>query len=375
MHFRLFLIIGAALVALLLYPAIHRMLRTWGLPMHKKRYKALALLVAILMGAAAPRVSSISALFVLHFAAFSGVLALVQLFVQLILCKQYQNGLKRLKWLLGSGLLPLVLTACMLLFGYVNMHTVVPTFYTVETQKPIRSEGYRVALIADVHFGVSLDETALRRVCDEISGQQPDVVILCGDIIDSSTTKEGMQQVFAALGSIKSTCGSYYIYGNHDRPGEWGVPAFTRADLAAAIESNGITILQDKVISLTDDFLLAGREDRGYSNRSGRKPVQTLLADADPDDLILLLDHQPNEYALCGKAGADLILSGHTHGGQLWPIGQVQKLLHINDHVYGHTFVDSDTQAIVTSGLAGWAYPIKTAAPAEYVIIDIKPAN
>ena len=70
--------------------------------------------------------------------------------------------------------------------------------------------------------------------------------------------------------------------------------------------------------------------------------------------------------------GTDLLLSGHTPGGQLFPINYVQEWIPFNDGVYGRYDIDDDTVAIITSGFATWSYPSKTAAPAEYVIVDIK---
>jgi predicted MPP superfamily phosphohydrolase len=112
-----------------------------------------------------------------------------------------------------------------------------------------------------------------------------------------------------------------------------------------------------------------GREDRSVSKR---KPLQALMETVDHDSFVLTLDHQPCEYKENGKYGSDLVLSGHTHGGQLFPINYLQMLIPFNDGVYGRYQIDADTQAIVTAGFATWNYPSKTAAAAEYVIIDIR---
>ena len=84
------------------------------------------------------------------------------------------------------------------------------------------------------------------------------------------------------------------------------------------------------------------------------------------------MDPPPKEHVQSGRVGTDLLLSGHTHGGQIWPAQYLFAIAKFDDAVYGYTQIDENTQAIVTSGLAGWGYPVKTASPAEYVIIDIK---
>ena len=196
------------------------------------------------------------------------------------------------------------------------------------------------------------------------------MVILCGDIVDNNTTREEMFQIFKALGTVESEFGIFYVHGNHDRPfGFAGFESeFTEKELINTIEENGIKILKDEIYEIAPDFVLAGREDRSEKRIS----TAELLKNVDENKFILTLDHQPREYAETAATATDLVLSGHTHGGQLWPLKQVQEIFKMNDEVYGCGYIDEDTQYIVTSGIAGWAYPIKTAAPAEYVIIDIE---
>ena len=290
-----------------------------------------------------------------------------------ILKKKNAPSYPKLKKWADSGILPIVLTAIYLFVGHVNFMVVTPTEYTVHTDKAIRTEGYRVVLIADVHYGISLDGDQLRDKCEEIEQQNPDMVVLCGDIVDDDTTPEGLKEVFAALGSIKSTFGTFYVHGNHDRPftdvQDSLLSGFSEKDLLVAIESQGITILTDDVHEIADDFVIVGRED---TIAGRREPIETLLADVNKDAFVLTLDHHPTEYAQNGAAGTDLLLSGHTHGGHLFPLNVVMHVFGINDAVYGYTQIDDDTAAIVTSGFAGWCYPVKTCAKSEYVVIDIE---
>lgn len=299
----------------------------------------------------------------LHFLMFDCLLRLLAL-----LSSKFTSG-----WcqkLLRCGILPLVLVAVVVCVGYAALHNVVQTNYTVYTEKSIRAQGYRIALVADVHFGVSLNEEELRKECTKIEAQEPDIVILCGDIIDHSTDSLGMQRVFAALGSIKSEFGVFYVYGNHDRPTRHMQGEYSQAELEECMITNGITVLQDRVLPLTKDLLLVGREDRSVK---GRKSLDKLLLGFDTESFVLTLDHQPSEYKENAKAGSDLVLSGHTHGGQLFPINYLQELIPFNDGVYGKYSLSNGGSAIITSGFGTWSYPIKTAAPAEYVIIDILP--
>lgn len=328
--------------------------------------------VSLLLGYGSTRMFTFTGVVLLHIIAAYVLLWLVSLVVLAILRKREAKSLPKVKKLFGSGILPLALIAVYLFVGHVNFMTVGKTEYTVETKKAIREEGYRVALIADVHYGISLNGKQLAEKCEEIEEQKPDIVVLCGDIVDDDTDLEEVKEVFTAFGGIESTFGTFYVHGNHDRPftgvEDSLLSGFTEKDLLVAIESNGITVLTDDVYKVTDDFVIVGREDPIAGRRTA---IADLLADADQDAFILTLDHRPAEYAANGEAGTDLLLSGHTHGGHLFPLNIMMEVLRMNDAVYGYTQIDEDTAAIVTSGFAGWCYPVKTCAKSEYVIIDI----
>ena len=363
-------IVAAALSAFYLFFFIQRMLATFGANTKKIGVRIVAGVIALALAAFTANMFSFAGVAILHIVVMALAAELVNLIVKLFAKSKYSE-LKIWKKVYGSGALALVFTAVLMVFGYINLHTVVETDYTVNTEKEIRAEGYRVALISDVHFGVSIDYEELLEICGEISQSDVDIVVLCGDIVDNDTTREEMYQVFSAFGTIKSEFGVFYVHGNHDRPyGFRGFESeFSEQELIKAIEDNNITILQDEIYEIANDFVIVGREDRSVRSR---RTTAELLSGVDADKFVLTLDHQPQEYAATAATSTDLVLSGHTHGGQLWPLKQVQEIFKFNDKVYGQGFIDSDTQYIVTSGLAGWKYPIKTASPAEYVIVNIK---
>ena len=96
-----------------------------------------------------------------------------------------------------------------------------------------------------------------------------------------------------------------------------------------------------------------------------------MTKDIDKSKYTIVLDHQPRDFKQESEANVDLVLSGHTHGGQFIPIGQLSVLLGINDGYYGLSKINN-TNFIITSGMSNWAFKFKTGCISEYVVIDIK---
>lgn len=371
----LFLIIALVPVNLLwgyyFYRFFRRMFETFGVNTKKKWIRVLIAVGAFGLALSSCYIWSYTCIVVFQLALFIPLVQFVNFIVKKLAKERYESDFARWKKIYGSGMIPIALSVLMILYGYWNLHHVVDTPYTIYSDKDIREEGYRVVFLADVHFGVSIDYEELLEVCEEISAADADAVILGGDIVDNATTKEEMQQVFQSFGTIKSKYGVYYLYGNHDRTMSQLPSGFSNEELVRNIEANNITILQDDVVRINGDLVLIGREDAGMGRRNGRMSVEELLTDVNSDAFLLMLDHQPNQYKENAAAGIDLILSGHTHAGQFFPLNLVYEVIKLDDAVYGHYYFDN-MQAIVTSGLADWNYPVKTAGPAEYIVVDIK---
>lgn len=369
----MFLIMAAVMVpiGIYMYYFIRRALITFNVHAEGKKAKIIMITATVCLMALCVNIFSVMSIIILHIVCISMVLQLVDFILKKLAGGRYDK-FNIWKKIYGSGIISIIITALLFTYGYFNMRNVTETHYDVSTDKSIREEGYRVVLIADVHFGVSGDTEDIKDVCDEITGKNADIVVLCGDITDENTTKEEMESVLAALGNIESTYGTYYVYGNHDRQPYSNSKKYTEKELENAVTSSGITILSDSTYTINDELTIVGREDASINGDSGRKTIEELLSETDKEDFLLVLDHRPTEYEENSNAGSDLILSGHTHAGQIWPANILFEILKFDDAVYGYTEI-GHTQAIVTSGLAGWGYPIKTSSPAEYAVIDIKP--
>ncbi len=317
-----------------------------------KQYSVIRTLTALLFGLSVLDIWSTTAMVVLHLAACFLLLDFISLFIKAEAWKSIHK----------SCLLPIILCLLVLYYGGVNMDLVYKTSYTVHTDKSIRSEGYRILYLSDLHYGTVQDPAVLEEKVAQMNAQEPDLVILGGDIVEEGTTMEEMQAVFSLLGQLESTYGTYFVYGNHD------ALTFSKAELEAAMTENGITVLEDSALEIGEDLLLVGRADAAWDGSAERQTVAHLLEAADQRKYIITLDHQPLQAEENAAAGVDLLLSGHTHAGQLFPVGYLNEWLgNLN---YGLYEVGSCT-AIVSSGFAGWGYDVRTQGRCEYVIVDI----
>jgi predicted MPP superfamily phosphohydrolase len=264
------------------------------------------------------------------------------------------------------GLMPVIITGLIMLYGYLSMVNIKETNYIIHTEKAMREQGYRIAFIADLHFGTTMDEDKLKEYCIQIEEKKPDLVVLVGDIFDKNTTYTEMENAAKLLGNIRSNYGTIYVYGNHDKGRN-----FSGEEIENKLESSGIRVLEDDIYNIDEDFTVIGRKDRGYSAGNLRKTSAELIKNINTENFLLLLDHQPRDFQQNSSTGIDLQLSGHTHAGQLWPEGLVNEITGIGELNYGYEKLDK-FQVIVTSGMAGYGYPVRTGSFSEYVIIDVK---
>ena len=230
----------------------------------------------------------------------------------------------------------------------------------------------RIVQITDSHVGATFHAQRFHDYVLEINALRPDVVVVTGDFVDDDTSREDMIGSCEALGDLETTYGVYFSYGNHDK-GYFSDEAkgWNNQDLCENLEKNGVTILQDESVLLDDRFYLIGRQDKSEEMRGGsRKTPQQLTESLDPDLYKIVMDHQPLEYDDEAEAGADLVLSGHTHGGQFFPFNQIGVLTRSYERSYGHER-RGHTDFIVSSGIADWALIFKTGCKSEYVVVDI----
>lgn len=285
---------------------------------------------------------------VLHYAL---ILIVVNL-IMLILKKKSNNLLV---------LISVLLTIIYFGYGAYESYHISETKYDINTSKDVSD--LKIIQIADTHVGATFDGKGFASRIKKISEIEADIFVITGDFIDDDTTKEDMIDACSALSLLHPKYGVYFVNGNHDRG--YYSRDYSYEDLTNELVKNNVKVLIDEVVEINDDYVLVGREDRQYS----RKDIKELVSEVDKSKYIIDLNHQPNDYNN-EQGQVDLVLSGHTHGGQLFPLQYVGKMIGANDETYG-LHKRKNTNFIVNSGMSSWAIDFKTGTHSEYVIINI----
>ena len=262
--------------------------------------------------------------------------------------------------------LSVVCTVAFFLYGTINMQIV--SANRIELASDKLSSPHTFVFASDLHVGSAQSMQTTKQTIQSIAAEDPDFVVLGGDIVDVFTTPEEMEETFALLGQIDAPV--YYIYGNHDRQLERSETerTFAPEDLEQAIRANGIQILQDEWVRISDDLVLLGREDYSMDTRKATADIP-----ARPDDaFVLLADHSPYETQDMIDSGADLQVSGHSHAGQLFPLQALYRLFGFDAYGFFH---HGETELYVSSGAAGWGFPLRTEEGCHYEVITLKPAS
>lgn len=235
----------------------------------------------------------------------------------------------------------LTLTACILVaVGRKNAGKVVSQKYEIFIDGC--KNHCRIALISDLHLGIYVRADHVKKVVQRINAMQPDLVIIAGDILDVDHSilndPEALLEVTIQLQSLSSKAGTYLTLGNHD-------PNITNSTFQNFIKDSNIRLLNNEAVELSD-FVLAGRTD---ATNNERKPLQEVLAQIQSNKPVILADHNPQGIVDAQRYGIPLVLCGHTHKGQFFPMDFFTKQADGKHYFYGHeTF--GTTQAIITSG-------------------------
>ncbi|NRD79433.1 metallophosphoesterase [Bacillus sp. BRMEA1] len=256
----------------------------------------------------------------------------------------------------------IVFTALILLFiyGIYNAYSPVVRKYSIQIPKhAAKLPSLRIAMASDMHFGRLSGISHVKRLVREINIIKPDLILFPGDIVDDDPKPFIQKNMGEIMKQLKAPLGIYGVLGNHEYYGG-DIPGFLKE--MARIDIN---IMLDQIIKIENSFYLVGRKDKTDIQRM---PIQELLKEADVNLPIIMMDHQPAELTLAERSGVDLLLSGHTHRGQMAPNHLITKRMFELDWGY---LKKNQLHAIVSSGFGFWGPPLRIGSRSEVIQIDI----
>lgn len=267
-------------------------------------------------------------------------------------------------------------------YGFLHAKKLYTTRWNIHSDKTCSGHSnLKIVLIADLHLGYNTDEHFLKRLVRRINKLQPDLVVVAGDTFDNEFHAISHPQKCASiLADLQSTYGTYCCYGNHDLD-EAILAGFTfggqKEDADERFEQffhdAHMTLLDDEIRLIDNRFYLIGRKDparcKKLASETGRMTPKQLTEHLDHSKPILIIDHQPKELSLLADAGADLILGGHTHNGQLFPGNLFLPLMWENP--YG-ILKKGKAYSIVTSGAGIWGPNMRLGTKSEICLIEIQ---
>lgn len=225
---------------------------------------------------------------------------------------------------------------------------------------PRSLDGFTLVQLTDLHVGPFIQRRFMDELVRRANALKPDLVAITGDLVDGTVPRLG--GFVAALGNLHARYGSFFVTGNHDYSS--GAEAWV-----AHLGSLGIPSLRNRHVRIGDaggSFDLVGVDDWHGGRRLGQKgyDLEQALVGRNPERASVLLAHQPANFKVAAERGVDLQISGHTHGGQLFPMTALIGLSW--EHSAGH-YQHGDSHIYVSRGCGFWGPPMRLGSPPELV--------
>lgn len=252
----------------------------------------------------------------------------------------------------------LVPVVCILVWGNCRYRNPDINRIDVSLDKPLGCGQVKVVAVSDVHLGLGTGKKALRRYVDMINAESPDLVLIGGDLIDSTVLPVCSEEMDEELSDLNAPMGIYMVPGNHEYIS--GIDGCIRF-----LERTPVVLLRDSLVALPCGLQILGRDDRANPYR---KDLAGVLAGADMDRPVFLLDHQPYGLEENDAAGIDVQFSGHTHDGQLWPGNLIVRKMYEQAsgwRRWNHAFI------YVSSGLSLWGPPFRIGTSGDMAVLTL----
>ncbi len=231
---------------------------------------------------------------------------------------------------------------------------------------PPALDGFTIVQLTDIHVGGTIGREFIQELVDRTNAIGADIVVLTGDFVDGSVDE--LRDGFAPFAQLEAPHGVFFVTGNHEYYSN-------AASWIAHITSLGIRVLRNERVAIERDgatFDLAGIDDYG-----GRKfyadhgpDLEKAMAGRDPQRAVVMLAHQPRQVHQVAKYDVDLQLSGHTHGGQVWPWHYLVSIQ--QGGLLAGRYQIGSTQLYVSRGAGYWGPPVRVAAPPEITKVILR---
>ncbi len=255
----------------------------------------------------------------------------------------------------------ITIVVCSIIYGFFNAKTIRVTELKIGHENPLSNINIRAVMISDAHLGTIINSTRFYDIKNKINELNPDIVFIVGDLLDENAERLG--DFIDDLKEIRSRLGVYGVLGNHE----------FYAGLESSIEffkQSGIRLLRNEVVNVEKKFNLIGIDDRTAKRWNLNIPdLSEVVKKADKKLPTILLSHQPVNIDKAAETGINLMLSGHVHGGQLYPVR------HITNWIFGlkrRIFKVNDMQVFVSDGVGTWGPPFRIGSVSEIVRIELR---
>lgn len=297
-------------------------------------------------------VAAVSRIFHGGFAIFATVLALLWIWFIVAVCIFILQKLIPMPtlWKIALPVVFLIITG----WGWFNAHNPTIIRYTITLDKP--TAPFRILLASDLHLGRQTGNRALDYLRAIADTENPDLILLPGDIINDDARPYLDEKMDENLAKLHAPYGVYMTLGNHEHYG-------ILSENIQALRKSGHSLLLDESIE-THGIIIIGREDNTNPNRK----TLTELLPTNTNKPIIVLDHQPKDIMTASQLPIDIVVSGHTHRGQIFPANFITKMLYRLDYGYekiGHG------NFFTTSGYGFWGVPLRLASRSEVMIVDV----
>lgn len=252
-------------------------------------------------------------------------------------------------------------TALLLIAGNINYNQLKIRKIEISTEKQIgQSAPFRIVAVSDLHLGYGIGKTRLSKFVDAINEQNPDLIIIGGDLIDMSMTPVWQEKMHEELNRLRAAHGIVMVPGNHEY-------ISNISEVERFLKETDIVLLRDSVMTLSNGMQIVGHDDK--SNRQ-RRSVPILLSAATPEKFTIFVDHQPeNDVVEQVSRSVDFAFFGHTHNGQFFPINLITRAMY--RYSYGEKELNR-AKIYTSSGLGLWGAPVRIGSKSEIVVVEVK---